>query len=224
MNFDKLNEVGLDSISLKVYTNMSNMNYINSNIENWIQSQEIDSKYIIDIYIDILGIKTDSDKEIEIGKLEGNLLEADIVMDDANFYDVCDCVGADLEALASAIVDSDGYIREEICEYDENLMYIDRIYIEEKYRGLGIASYILNSLNEILEYSTNLNPHALILLPKPQEKNKENRLANVSDKDKEKIYKYKLINLYRRLGFKKVINSEYMVKRVREKLKGQKIL
>ena len=96
-------------------------------------------------------------------------------------------------------------------------MYIDRIYIEEKYRGLGIASYILNSLNQILEYSTNMNPHVLILLPKPQEKNNKNRLVNMNDKDKEKFYKSKLIDLYNKLGFKKIRNTEYMLKRVREK-------
>lgn len=142
LDFDKLNEIGIEAISLKTDTSRNYMNYIKSNIENWKESQEIDDKYIVNISIEILGIKTDSDEEIKIGYLEGNFFEADIVMDDANFYDVCDCVGADLEPLASAIVDADGDIRGEICECDENLMYIDRIYIEEKYRGLGVASYI----------------------------------------------------------------------------------
>lgn len=53
-------------------------------------------------------------------------------MDDISFYDLCDSIGTDLEHMASDIVDEDECIMDDICEFDENLMYMDRIYIEEK--------------------------------------------------------------------------------------------
>lgn len=118
--------------------------------------------------------------------------------------------------MASAIVDKNGDIKEEICEFDENLMYIDRIYIEEQYRGLGIATYVINSLNSILEYSVNLSPDVLILLPVPQEKGRDGLLTEVRDEQKKKECLKKLLKLYKRLGFTKIRGSKYMIKRTKE--------
>lgn len=33
------------------------------------------------------------------------------------------------------MLDKDGNVKENICEVHKNLMYIDRIYVEEKYRN-----------------------------------------------------------------------------------------
>ena len=106
-------------------------------------------------------------------------------------------------------------MKENICAYDENLMYIDRIYVEEKYRNIGIASLVIESLNELLEYTVNLEPHTLILLPKPQEKDKDGHLHNVEDEEEKDIRMNKLIKLYKKLGFKKIRNSNYMMKKAR---------
>ena len=75
---EKLNKVGLDYISLKVSRGRNNIYCIDSNIEDTINFQESNEKYVINIWIDIIGIKKDSDEEIEIGKLEGNGVRIDI--------------------------------------------------------------------------------------------------------------------------------------------------
>ncbi|MBQ2835803.1 MAG: GNAT family N-acetyltransferase [Clostridia bacterium] len=212
---DKLEKVGLEAISLEVCRGRNKVSYIDSDIEESIISQEYNEKYIIDIFIDILGIKKDTGEEINIGKLEGNFFESQFVMDDTSFFDVCDCVGRDLEPLAEVIIDRDGDIKENICDYHENLMYIDRIYVEEKYRNIGIASLVIESLNELLEYTVNLEPHTLILLPKPQEKDKDGHLHNIEYEEEKNICMKKLIKLYRKLGFKKIRNSNYMMKKTR---------
>ena len=89
-------------------------------------------------------------------------------------------------------MDKDGCIKEHICEFHKNIMYIDRIYIEEKYRNIGIASFVIESISELLEYTVNLNPHTLILLPKPQQKNGEGELCNIKDKE-EKVNEFKFV-------------------------------
>ena len=43
------------------------------------------------------------------------------MIDDISFYDLWDSVGTDLEYMASAIVDEEECIKDEICEFDENL-------------------------------------------------------------------------------------------------------
>lgn len=212
---DKLEKVGLEAISLEVCRGRNKVSYIDSDIEEAITSQEYNEKYIIDIYIDILGIQKDTGEEIKIGKLEGNFFENQLMMEDTSFFDVCDCVARDLEPLAEVIIDRDGDIKENICGYDENLMYIDRIYVEEKYRNIGIASLVMESLNELLEYAVSLEPHTLILLPKPQEKDKDGHLHNIEDEEEKDICMNKLIKLYKKLGFKKIRNSNYMMKKTR---------
>lgn len=210
---EKLNELGLDCISLRVSRDRNVINYIDSDIDNAINIQEPNEKYVINIWIDIIGVKEDSDEEIKIGGLEGNYFEASITIDDYTFYEICDCEGADLEPLAASITDRDGNIKESICEFDENLMYIDRIYIEKEYRGVGIASFVIESLNEILQYTTELNPNVYILLPKPQEKDEEGKISNMKDEKEEKICMEKLLRLYKKLEFKKIRNTNYMIKK-----------
>ena len=134
-------------------------------------------------------------------------------MEDTNFYEVCDCVGEDLEPLAASIIDKDGWIKENICEFDENLMYIDRIYVEEKYRNIGVASFVIKCIEELLEHTVNLNPHVLILLPKPQEKDNAGNLHNIKNEEQKEICMKNLIKLYKKLGFKKIRNSNYMMKK-----------
>lgn len=53
---EKLNKIGLDYISLKVSRGRDTIYCIDSDINNAINDLEPDSKYIIDVYIDIIGI------------------------------------------------------------------------------------------------------------------------------------------------------------------------
>ena len=210
---EKLNKVGLDYITLQVFRGRNDIYGIDSNIEDAINFQEPNEKYTIDIWIDIVGIKKNSDEEVKIGKLKGNYFESEMLIDDCSFYEICDCEGADLEPLAAVITDSEGYIKESICKYNENLMYIDRIYIEKEYRGAGIATFVIESLNELLQYTIDLNPNVYILLPKPQEKDNKGDVHNIEDQIQKEIFMQKLIKLYKKLGFKKIRNSNYMIKK-----------
>lgn len=212
-----LNQLGYDSISLEVSGTRGELNYIDKDINNYIEEQDYEDKYVINVFVDIFATNLDTQEKVEIGKLTGNFFESEIIMDDISFYDLCDSIGTDLEHMASAIVDEDECIRDDICEFNENLMYIDRIYINEKFRGLGIASYVLNSLNNMLEYSVNLSPNVLILLPAPQEIGEDGLLQEVRDEKINENDKKRLIKLYEKLGFEKLKDSNYMIKRTKER-------
>ena len=217
INLEGLRKWGYDSISLSVSGTRGELEYIDEEIDNWRDGQDFEEKYIINIFVNIYATNLDTQKKGKIGKLTGNFFESEIVMDDISFYDLCDSVGTDLEHMASAIVDEEECIKDEICEFDENLMYIDRIYINEKFRGLGIASYVINSLNEILEYAVNLSPNVLILLPAPQEIGEDGLLQEVRDEKINENDKKRLIKLYEKLGFEKLEDSNYMIKRTKER-------
>lgn len=217
IDLKELNQLGYDSISLEVSGARGELNYIDKDINNYIAEQDYEDKYVINVFVDIFATNLDTQEKEKIGKLTGNFFESEIVMDDISFYDLCDSIGTDLEHMAYAIVDEDECIRDDICEFDENLMYIDRIYINEKFRGLGIASYVLNSLNDILEYSVNLSPNVLILLPAPQEIGEDGLLQEVRDEKINENDKKRLIKLYEKLGFEKLKNSNYMIKRTKER-------
>lgn len=217
INLEGLKKLGYDSISLSVSGTRGELEYIDEEIDNWRDGQDFEEKYIINIFVNIYATNLDTQKKGKIGKLTGNFFESEIVMDDISFYDLCDSIGTDLEHMASAIVDEEECIKDEICEFDENLMYIDRIYINEKFRGLGIASYVINSLNEILEYAVNLSPNVLILLPAPQEIGEDGLLQEVRDEKINENDKKRLIKLYEKLGFEKLEDSNYMIKRTKER-------
>ena len=216
IDLEGLNKLGYDSISLEVSGTRRELNYIDRDINNYIEEQDYEDKYLINVFIDIFATNLDTQEKVKIGKLTGNYFESEIIMDDISFYELCDSISTDLEHMASAIVDEEDCIKDEICEFDENLMYIDRIYINEKFRELGIASYVINSLNEILEYSVNLSPNVLILLPAPQEVGEDGLLQEVRDEKINENDKRRLINLYEKLGFKMLKNSNYMIKRIKE--------
>lgn len=217
IDLNGLNKLGYDSISLSVSGTRGNMNYIDKDINNWIDEEDIEDKYIISVYINIFATNLKTQEKVEIGTLTGNFFESELMIDDISFYNLCDSIETDLERMAAAIVDEDYNIRNEICEFDENLMYIDRIYIQEKFRGLGIASYIINSLNDILEYSVNLSPNVLILLPVPQEIGEDGLLQEVRDEYINEQNKKRLFKLYEKLGFEKLEDSNYMIKRTKER-------
>jgi len=213
LNLEGLEKLGLDSISLRV-SGGRKLDYIQGNFDDWLKNDDMENKYTVGIEIEILGENLENDKSIRIGEMRGYFFESELVREDISFYYLCDSISSDLEMMALAIVDEHGTIKEEFCDFDETLMYLDRIYVKEEFRGFGIASFITKNINEILEYSINLYPQALILLPMPQEKNEEGLLSEMKNNQKKNLYKQKLVKLYKNLGFNEIENTDYMLKKV----------
>ena len=79
----------------------------------------------------------------------------------------------------------------------------------------GIGSYVINSIDEILYFYSNLFPNKLIVLPQPRVINKSKGHQNVSEKNRNKdLLMEKLIAFYKKNGFDFIENTKYMQKKI----------
>ena len=99
---------------------------------------------------------------------------------EAQFFktDYINAYNIDIEELADVI--SDDTYKSILTLLDCNLLdqdriwetplvcYLSRLHISSQYRNKGIATYILNNLQEIFEYITSEASHIFITLPCPQ--------------------------------------------------------
>ena len=185
-----------------------------NDFEEWFESLEPEEKYISNFRLRIYKVDEYENKQSEIGYLRGNFFEAEINYDDVDFFWLCDMVSQELCNMAEAIT-KNGMVKESICEYDENIAYIDRIYIEPEYQNCGIGTYIINNLHEIMSFYLNLRPNVFILQPVPQARNEIGEVCEADDDTALKLnLKEELLLFYKRCGFKKVRGTDYMKKRV----------
>ena len=96
IDLEGLNNLGYDSISLMVSGTRGELNYIDTEIREYIEEEENEDKYSINIFIDICATNLETQEKINIGKLTGTFFESEIIMDDVSFYDLCDSIGTDL--------------------------------------------------------------------------------------------------------------------------------
>ena len=148
---------------------------------------------------------------MNIGFLKGTSLEAEITYTDVNnFLELCDMVSADLYHMAVAITDKKGHVKKSICPPENNIMYIENIYVEEKYRGLGIGKYLIDNINNLFFRSLNYTHYTFILTPSPQIKHGKHSLRdseNATNMEKERLIKF-----YKKCGYKLIEGSDYMYK------------
>ena len=201
----RLNTKGLDGLTLEVSVDrvgfeVFNDGTINENIE--LNSEE--DRFMMPFAVKIMGYSNELEDEVEVGKVDGTYFEAPICRE-ISFCRLCDYAGGDIFEMAKDICDQHGELPETICEVDENLVYINHIEINEEYRGCGIASFILSSFKEILNYGASHLCHVVVLQP-----------ASYLSEEGSKTYKNevkRLEKLYSNCGFKKYKKSRHMFKR-----------
>ncbi len=149
----------------------------------------------------------DIEEQEEAGFVKCNFIDAKFIDSEEGLYNVCNYKSESLKRMANELSLLPKNIKNDIIKHKKNILYIDAIYIEEKYRGIGIGSYILKNLPQILKYSLNFDVNIIVLLPMPIEKcgNLEVRklqneyLVKENKKRLEKLYiksKFKYINNY----------------------------
>lgn len=118
-----------------------------------------------------------------VATVEAQFFKTDYI----NAYDI------DIKELADVI--SDDTYKSILTLLDYNLLdedkiwetplvcYLSRLHISSQYRNKGVATYILNNLQEIFEYITSEASHIFITLPCPQEQDKEERWKNTCNKE-----------------------------------------
>ena len=74
---------------------------------------------------------------------------------DEDFLSKCDFVSGDCEIIASVVCDESGAVSDEhLNDYSrgDNIIILDSIRIDERYRNQGIGSTLISNLSEMLEY------------------------------------------------------------------------
>ncbi len=87
----------------------------------------------------------------------------------------------------------------------ENTIYIHSIELKEEFRKLGIGSYIIEQLENILYKSFDIDCFDILVKPFPIE------VKDIDSKLFEIEYK-KIIKFYKNLGFKKIPKEDYYIK------------
>lgn len=107
------------------------------------------------------------------------------------------------------ILYEDDMINEKYESMWSNVFYIERLYVEKKYRNKGYAKALLNEINNIIRNILKLNVGQIIVYANPFEIN------NGADEmiRSNKVLNNKLLNLYKTTGFKEIDdNPNYLIK------------
>lgn len=164
----------------------------------------LNQRYFFTIY------KTDDklNKQEQIGKIEMTYI--DVYMAEETGYgvfDLFDLIDSEKQGVCEYLFDFDGEQNDKYVGIDRDVLYIDEIFIEKKYRNMGIGSLIVKELPRLIRQILKLRPGCLVLLANPFEiKKKEFKPT----RDKKKIEK--LIRFYAKNGFERIENTQYLVK------------
>lgn len=163
----------------------------------------LNQKYFLTIY------KTDEEliKQERIGKIEMTYM--DVLMAEEtgwSIFDLFDLIDSEKQGVYKYLFDDD----EPNSNYvgmDRDVLYIDKIFIEKKYRNMGIGSKLVEELPRLIKQILKLRPGCIVLLANPFEIEVDELKPT---REKKKIEK--LIEFYTRNGFQRIKDTQYLVK------------
>jgi|GEM_PF-2254133 len=136
--------------------------------------------------------------------------EDKILNNDENIVALADMLNADVEGAMSVLSQSKIYNQE---LNDEKAMlplfscYIQRIYVYPKFRGLGIARYIFENLEQIFAHCFNTPIHSFVIYPKPQQPDDKGSWDNIPDDSG--VMLTRMIGILKKAGYKQIGKSGY---------------
>lgn len=151
---------------------------IKSNIGDWLNDMEVDSRFLHYISLDIYGVPAILDDDLEeayyaedtskfskIGQLMGYYIPFEEILEAGEDpIDVCDAASVDLEFAASIM---QYYYENEAIALPPSLFYIDELEIDEQYRGNGFGSKVLQELPSLLNYYKGIRIDYITYYPIP---------------------------------------------------------
>lgn len=164
----------------------------------------LNQKYFLTIY------KTDDElnKQEQIGRIEMTYMDVWMAEETGyGVFDLFDLIDSEKQGVCEYLFSFDGEKNDEYVGMDRDVLYIDEIFIEKKYRNMGIGSKIVKELPRLIKQVLKLRPGCVVLLANPFEiKGKEFKPTS----DKETIEK--LIKFYAKNGFQRIEDTQYLVK------------
>ena len=217
LDLKKISELGFgDMLSFNAYVDKPQIRYVEDDILSAIKDIDIIEKYINHFVIRILITDINEDTDTEIGFIRGKIIHSEEEMEDCNFYEVCDAHSQELEEMAEVLIEKNWNLKNEIVNERDTICYISEFYLNKKFRNLGIGSFVLENLAELISYYSEQMITKIIVLPEPLVKGKDGLLKAMSENnpDKEKL-KEDLIKFYSENVFKEIENSRYMIKNLK---------
>lgn len=164
----------------------------------------LNQRYFFTIY------KTDEElnKQEQIGKIEMTYMDVCMAEEIGyGVFDLFDLIDSEKQGVCEYLFDFDGEQNDKYVGIDRDVLYIDEIFIEKKYRNMGIGSKIVKKLPIFIKQILKLRPGCIVLLANPFEiEGKEFKPTS----DKEKIEK--LIKFYDENGFERIKDTQYLAK------------
>ena len=122
-------------------------------------------------------------KKEMVATVEAQFFKTDYIYDyGMDIKEFADIISSDTYKAILTLSDNNLLDEDEIWE-TPLVCYLSRLYIYPQYRNKGIATYILNNLQEIFEYITSEASRIFITLPCPQEQDKGGRWNNTCNKE-----------------------------------------
>jgi len=187
---------------------------LNDGIDTVCEGQLPAHKYTARFMVDIYESKTAEN----IGFLKGISFEPEKFFGSKKRKDLttsCGIIPADLSALTKIAANGSSDLINSIFSPGSHIMYIQNIYIEKKYRGLGIGTYLLDNIGSIFQYSFGYTNAACILNPYPQIKYADHEAyASIYASPEEEL---RLINFFVEAGYKPIPDSNLMLVNIDKK-------
>ena len=188
------------------------MSDLNGSIEDYHEKLPPDQKYMTRCTVKAYGADDDGQKVADIGFMNAVFFEAEAVfMEETTFPMLCDALSSDADEMAAAITDRQGSLKPSICSPDQNILYVEGLFVAEWCRGHGAGRYLLDNMIPMLSHSLNLYPHVCILLPYPQIIDAYGTLRNMDGNTDVELPR--LTRFYEKAGYQKIEGSECMYKK-----------
>lgn len=188
---------------------------LGASFDEWYEELEPSDQTLIRFNMEVYSADKYGERLEDIGYAWGTVLDLEYGAHEEPyfFFELCDSVSQDLCDMASAVINKRGLLKKHVLAPDEQMVYLDRIYIKPDYRNLGIGRYIMDEIGELLNYFCQLSPDVMVIVPSPQAEI-DGQITSIKDNKEYREKKNKLVEYYTSCGFEKIANEDHMFKRL----------
>lgn len=175
---------------------------INEPFSQWIDEMEQYSfRVLLRVYI----------KGTIVAEVRGHVFDEDKIMNERqNIVYIADMFDGDVQGAMYALIKSKIYkqkVDEDLVFVPPYICYIERVYINPKYRKKGISKYIFNNLYDIFLHCLNIHTRCFVIYPKPQQPGEKGSWVDSPDEDGS--MKKLMIDVIKKSGYRQIGKSGY---------------
>jgi len=210
----KLQKRGIEYLSLDFSNSRYNsVCFDGMPFQEWFDDQCITYRFSWDFSATITGRDEQDSAVADIGIVCGTWINCcRELQQEFPFLIFCDIISQELYEFAEAITDKRGYIRNSVLGVPCKILYLDQLYLEPEYRGLGIGSYVFENFQGLFHFAHNFDYDVVCLTPIPQERNEGGVISKLEAVDYDERRRA-LVRFYQKAGARFINGSEFMLKK-----------